>query len=628
MLAAALEYAGRGVPVFPVWWPIGGRCGCGEADCTRPAKHPIGAVVPHGLHDATTVAAIIRRWWTRHLSAGIATPTTWCTVLDVDPRHGGDLTLAELEQQCGALPVTPRVLSGGGGRHLFFAPVSGLRNSVGKIGPGVDVRAAGAYVLLPPSAHVSGATYRDDPDAPLFETTLASMPTWLLALAFAPASSSNGDGEPGEATDWADLLAGAPDGQRHAVAARIAGHFLGLGITAPEVEQILLGFAARCSPPFPAAEARQIVRDLAVKDAQRSASAEDSGDPAVGAPAWSLHDGADPWEFPAIAELIESLLPAKGIVWWGGLPKRFKSLLALYVCLAIACRRSAVAKKFLVRTFPKILYVSREDGGARLDGRRADILSAWTERPEPGAIVFVIRPHLDLANPEHITWLRNTCRSLGITMVVLDTWTALSPSADPLGAHDQARLVAVVVQLCEDIDGLVIVVDHSRKNRPDGQPLSSADIFGPPQKWQAAEHVVMLDVVEAGRRIEVFVEGKDMETRRFFLAVTPPGSGEEKFSFAGSVEDLADARRATGARNRDAVLAILRDAGAALATGEIVALLKAKDITLSADSVLRHVSALLKAGQASQAGKGKTARYSALPVSPQAPCASMDEANG
>ena len=107
---------------------------------------------------------------------------------------------------------------------------------------------------------------------------------------------------------------------------------------------------------------------------------------------------------------------------------------------------------------------------------------------------------------------------------------ALRGSADPLGAKDQAQLAAIVVKLCEDIGGLVVVVDHSRKNRPEGQPLSSADIFGPPQKWAAAEHIVMLDVVDAGRRLEVFIEGKDLETRRFFLTVTPRGAAARRSS--------------------------------------------------------------------------------------------------
>jgi hypothetical protein len=41
-LRAAQEYAGRGWPVFPIWWPEDGRCACGDPDCSHPGKHPIG----------------------------------------------------------------------------------------------------------------------------------------------------------------------------------------------------------------------------------------------------------------------------------------------------------------------------------------------------------------------------------------------------------------------------------------------------------------------------------------------------------------------------------------------------------------------------------------------------------
>ena len=44
----------------------------------------------------------------------------------------------------------------------------------------------------------------------------------------------------------------------------------------------------------------------------------------------------------------------------------------------------------------------------------------------------------------------------------------------------------------------------------------------------------------------VFVEGKDVDTTRFFLAVSPLGSGEEKFTYSGSVEEIADAQREKG----------------------------------------------------------------------------------
>src|SRR5262245_18986993 len=130
MLNAALVYASRGIAVFPVWGIEGGRCACGAAECS-PAKHPIPT---RGFQEATTDEPTIRRWWARHPGANIATPTSWCVVVDVDRRHGGDDALALLERSHGPLPETAEVVTGSGGRHIYFArPAVSIRNSAGKI---------------------------------------------------------------------------------------------------------------------------------------------------------------------------------------------------------------------------------------------------------------------------------------------------------------------------------------------------------------------------------------------------------------------------------------------------------------------------------------------------------------
>ena len=132
---------------------------------------------------------------------------------------------------------------------------------------------------------------------------------------------------------------------------------------------------------------------------------------------WDLHDASEEWDFPALQFLVDVFLPLVGIVWWGGMPKRFKSMLALYVALAIACGRDVIAQRFRVNGRPRILYVAREDGGSRLKERRDDILKAWGVRPPPGALRFMIRPHFDLMDATHMDWLRDVCITHGITVV-------------------------------------------------------------------------------------------------------------------------------------------------------------------------------------------------------------------
>ena len=48
------------------------------------------------------------------------------SALNIDPRHGGDDALAELEAKHGALPPTWRFLTGGGGEYMLFCHPGGV----------------------------------------------------------------------------------------------------------------------------------------------------------------------------------------------------------------------------------------------------------------------------------------------------------------------------------------------------------------------------------------------------------------------------------------------------------------------------------------------------------------------
>lgn len=176
-LDAALRYAARGWAVFPCHEPAGGRCSCGRSDCASPAKHPR---TPRGLRDATHDLGVIAGWWRRWPSANVAVRTgaaSGVVVLDVDPDHGGLKTLGELQRRHGGLPPGPAVRTGSGGRHYWFAhPGDPVRNSAGRLGPGLDIRGDGGYVIAPPSLHAAGNQYLW-----ASEVGLAPAPDWLLA---------------------------------------------------------------------------------------------------------------------------------------------------------------------------------------------------------------------------------------------------------------------------------------------------------------------------------------------------------------------------------------------------------------------------------------------------------------
>lgn len=160
MLAAALEYASKGWPIFPL----------------RP-----GDKVPattHGLKDATTDADRIRAWWQKEPTANIGYATgAGVVVVDIDD-VGSWIDL--LEDAQAPVPETSRVETSRG-FQLFFRTTQAIRNSAGKLRPGLDVRGDGGYVVLPPSVHPSGHVYRWDKNG-----TPTELPAWLHERLTAP----------------------------------------------------------------------------------------------------------------------------------------------------------------------------------------------------------------------------------------------------------------------------------------------------------------------------------------------------------------------------------------------------------------------------------------------------------
>jgi hypothetical protein len=271
-LDAALNYASRGLPVFPVY-PIIESCGRFACKCLytirceNPGKHPM---TRHGLKDASTDPEDIRRRWYRAPDAnvGIACSAERC-VLDVDPRHGGDATLDALEQKHGPLPITWTVRTGGGGLHYFFRSPQEIRNSVSQIGSGLDIRGTGGYVVSPPSRHISGNYYAWMPGQALGEVPLAIMPAWLL-----PAEQSK-PATPVPRSSWRALVcSGVTEGARNQTIAKLAGHFLRRYVDPVVALEMLTAWnAMRCKPPLSDREVEAIVDSIAGREIKRRGGA-------------------------------------------------------------------------------------------------------------------------------------------------------------------------------------------------------------------------------------------------------------------------------------------------------------------------------------------------------------------
>jgi putative DNA primase/helicase len=237
LLASALWYAKNGWPVLPL---------------AKGAKIPL---VPRGLHDASTHEETIRAWWRKWPEAniGIATEPAGLVVVDVDTKNNGDATFEALRSELGPDPFdTLTSLTPSGGQHLVYA-TDGSKVSSGAhvLGQGIDLRAAGGYIVAPPS-QIAGVEYSWESGYGPKDRTPLMWPDALakkivVRVTAAPLEESGK----------------IPDGERNATLTSIAGSLRRRGLDYDEMLACLeVVNAKRCLPLLPLRDLELIAKSI------------------------------------------------------------------------------------------------------------------------------------------------------------------------------------------------------------------------------------------------------------------------------------------------------------------------------------------------------------------------------
>ena len=245
LIAAALDYVGRGWPVFPLHNPTAGGCSCGRS-CASPAKHPRTA---HGLDDATIDTAQIEAWWKRWPLANIGLRTGVAfDVIDIDDP---DVALAALAAHgpldggadCSDGWDGPEAITAKGFHRLVIATGHGNR---ARLVPGVDYRGVGGYIVAPPSVHATGHVYQWGPGG--CDVPLEPLPGWFADLLAgktarptAPRRLATVGPMPASVAGLVGTVAAAPDGKRNDAlnwaAFKVRQAFRERKLTGPEAEE-------------------------------------------------------------------------------------------------------------------------------------------------------------------------------------------------------------------------------------------------------------------------------------------------------------------------------------------------------------------------------------------------------
>lgn len=484
---AALAYAEAGIPVFP---------------CVVDGKAPATA---NGFTDATTDIAQINAWWDAADYNVALSPehAGWC-VVDIDVGEGkeGEATWGALTE-AHAAPPTREVRTPKGGRHLYYEgslpPTQGnLKNG---LGPGVDTRGQGSYVLIPPSV-VDGKPYEV-----LHDIDLAPVPAWVVEgsgrRSTAVAASSD-DRDTPAARERARLLLTslvergdvAREGQGGDTRTyQLACELLNLGLSPAIAWQMLNElWNPHCLPPWDEEE-------LATKVENASNYAQNEGG------SWAFGTAAETFG-PSLGKLLEesraavpersrfhfedeteqedgeepswlipNLIADKSTVLLLGASGSFKSFLALDIALAIATG-SPTFNSSPASTGPTFYAAAEGRANIKKVRRRAWKLARGVDT----ASDFYVGPAPMLAVPEDVQLfgdeIKRRCAGRQPKLIVLDTLAKVMAGLNENDARDAGQFIRLCDSLVEAFGCSVIAVHHTGKEEGRGARGSSAFFAG------------------------------------------------------------------------------------------------------------------------------------------------------
>ncbi len=590
-LEAALAYAARGWLVFPCHHPVRpatdgrpAKCSCGDRDgsCTRVGKHPR---TPNGLHDATSDPEMVRAWWDRWPAANIGIATgcgSGLYVIDIDvPKAGGE-TWQELAASYGDAPPTPTVETGGGGFHLFLAHPGvavTLKNTAERLGPGVDTRGDGGYVVAPPSLHESGRHYEWHPELTPDRIPLADIPPWVSGLLTPPAPKPSTRAAAGTTPRddsgqfWlGKALAKANEGNRNDTGFWLAAQLRDAGLGHREAEVFMYQYVERCprgSTPYGDAEMlASLAQAYAVpaREPARGASRTyPDRAPAVSveptriiapAPAAETISGAAaevgdyyeriirgeiypvPFDGPILTRLTNALCPGTSTLIIGdpGVGKTYLIIQHLLfwqqqgvpaVAFFIEKRRRFYSMRLLAHLegdpkFLDLIWVREHPAETR------DALAKHRETIDGVGRMMWSSQGARVTLDTLLAWVRQMF-SAGQRVVVIDPITAVDAGVERWTKDDDFVLAAE--EIAEQHDGSIIYVGHAKKGTRPHEPTGH-DAGGGAAWYRFADTMIWMHVPKRPREVRVQTPcGPTNMTPKLFFQIPKarcgPGSGQE-----------------------------------------------------------------------------------------------------
>jgi len=467
MLRAALSYASRGWPVFPLHTPRENGCSCSNNNCRSVGKHPR---TRNGFRDGTIDRIIIQQWWETWPDANIGIVTgaiSGLVVFDADSNE------AERLIQNNGIPITPQVQTGKGVHHYLEHPgdrISCLVNS--KLG--LDVRADGGYVVAPPSLHKTGRRYAWAADFSPSDVDIAPMLPWMLD--YVQQKQTKKQREVDGICWQAEVIKGVEEGQRNNMCAKLSGLLIRMDASEEEAIEFLKTWNERNRPRLETDEILVTYHSV-LNTHDRSQLAPRTTEGQAERRLVTLGD-----IFRMDVELpppvIDGLLDDRDSLLISGSSGLGKSLITLEIAIAVTSGKRLFGRFEVCQPGPVLLVQSENTLKATKTRLNALLTSASNpnslelykraiDRISTPMIGTDIRHSGDLLDAKFTTWLQKKLLDIGAKLLVLDpliSYHKMNENDNVVMRTALDRLTA----LTSEVGAAVAVVHHHGKAQYDG----------------------------------------------------------------------------------------------------------------------------------------------------------------
>ena len=487
MLNAALNYAEHGLAVFPL-----------EAQGKKP-------ITKHGLKDASTDPDKIREMFAAHPYSNIGmacgSQSGGIIVVDIDvdeekDKNGND-SLKEWEHEHGALPDTAMTLTGRGGNHYLYRSAGDTKSRIA-CKEGIDIRADGGYIVLPPSIHPNGAQYAWEYELTDFGIMEANQSVIDLM---------NEGVEPGKEFKVPDKI---EPGSRNDIIYKLACSMQARGngdkaiLAAAKAENL-----ERCDPPLDDEEVEKTVSSALRKPKGTAPYKEEKAKPKMQirklkkASALLEKDIPEPEVFVGVGSDLPLLVEGTCIL--SAKPKLGKSWLALKLCLAVAAGEDFLGYK--VRKC-STLYLDLETSEAIQKKRVMNMLGG---EPCPGNFYLETDTNtIENGFVEQIEAYLKDDPDIGI--VVIDVFQMIrsgSKSFKETEYEHAYRDITPLNELAQKHHISIVLVCHDRKSVDPDDPFSN--ILGSTGLQGAASQMMVMFKKNKDDPIHISVKGKTID---------------------------------------------------------------------------------------------------------------------